>query len=160
VYKENRTVFPFCIKIWWQSFKTFQKVNYVTCSLVFLLLSSEGNHRQWNVDCQQFFFNCWQPSGMSLATEATWKLAISKWQCKVNFQYICLVINKIFPLSVYKENRTVFPFCIKIWWQSFKTFQKVNYVTCSLVLWKYRFGVTCTKMLQIQRKLPMLKHLY
>jgi hypothetical protein len=33
------------------------------------------------------------------------------------------------------------------------TFQKVNYVTCSLVLWKYRFGVICTNMLQIQRKI-------
>jgi hypothetical protein len=41
----------------------------------------------------------------------------------------------------------------EIWWQSSKTFQKVNYVTCSLVLWKYRFGVICTKMLQIQRKI-------
>ena len=40
---------------------------------------------------------------------------------------------------MYKENRAVFPFCRKIWWQSPKTFQKVNYVTCSVV-WKYRFG--------------------
>jgi hypothetical protein len=54
---------------------------------------------------------------------------------------------------VYKENRAVFPFCRKFWWQSSKTFQKVNYVTCSLVLWKYTFGVICTKMLQIQRKI-------
>ena len=41
----------------------------------------------------------------------------------------------------------------KIWWQSSKAFQKVNYVTCSLVLWKYTFGVICTKMLQIQKKI-------
>jgi hypothetical protein len=60
--------------------------------------------------------------------------------------------NKIFPLSVYKENRAVFPFCRKIWWQSSKTFQKVNYVTCSVV-WKYKLGGICTKKLQIQRKI-------
>jgi hypothetical protein len=54
---------------------------------------------------------------------------------------------------VYKENRAVFPFCRKIWWQSSKTFQKVNYVTCSLVLWNYTFGVICTKMLQIQKEI-------
>ena len=41
----------------------------------------------------------------------------------------------------------------KKWWQSSKTFQKVNYVTCSLVLWNYTFGVICTKMLQIQKEI-------
>jgi hypothetical protein len=41
---------------------------------------------------------------------------------------------------------------LKIWWQSSNTFQKVNYATCSVV-WKYRFGVICTKMFQIQRKI-------
>jgi hypothetical protein len=61
-------------------------------------------------------------------------------------------IKKIFLLSVYKENRAVFPFRRKFWWQSSKIFQKVNYVTCSLVLWKYTFGVICTKKLQIQKK--------
>jgi hypothetical protein len=54
---------------------------------------------------------------------------------------------------VYKETRAVFPFCRKIWWQSSKSFQKVNYATCSLVLRKYTFGVICTKMIQIQRKI-------
>jgi hypothetical protein len=44
----------------------------------------------------------------------------------------------------------VFPFSRKIWWQSSKTFQKVNYV---LVLLKYIFWVICAKMLQIQRKI-------
>ena len=47
-------------------------------------------------------------------------------------------------------NRAVFPFSRKIWWQSFKAFQKVNYV---LVLWKYTIRVICAKMLQIQRKI-------
>ena len=61
-------------------------------------------------------------------------------------------LKKRFLLSVYKENRVVFPFCRKICWQSSKTFQKVNYVTCSVVC-KYRFGVICTKMLQIQWKI-------
>jgi hypothetical protein len=44
----------------------------------------------------------------------------------------------------------MFPFSRKIWWQSFKAFQKVNYV---LVLWKYTFRVICAKMLQIRRKI-------
>ena len=47
-------------------------------------------------------------------------------------------------------NRAMFPFSRKIWWQSFKAFQKVNYV---LVLWKYTFRVICAKMLQIRRKI-------
>ena len=51
---------------------------------------------------------------------------------------------------MYKENRAVFPFCRKIWWQSSKAFHKVNYVTCSVV-WTYK--VICTKILQIQRKI-------
>jgi hypothetical protein len=74
-------------------------------------------------------------------------------QANSNFRFRSEQIPQIFPLSVCKENRAVFPFCRKIWWQSSKAFQEVNYVTCSLVLRKYRFGVICTKMLQIQRKM-------
>ena len=44
------------------------------------------------------------------------------------------LFNEIFLLSVYKENRAVFPFCRKIGWQSSKAFQKVNYVTCLIYL--------------------------
>ena len=55
--------------------------------------------------------------------------------------------------SVQEKSCSQFPFRTKIWWQSSRTFQKVNYVTCSLVLWKYTFRVICAKMLQIRRKI-------
>ena len=52
-------------------------------------------------------------------------------ECNEKIKY---TFNEIFLLSVYKENRAVFPFCRKIWWQSSKAFQKVNYATCSIYL--------------------------
>jgi hypothetical protein len=60
------------------------------------------------------------------------------------------IFKENIPVFSVQGNRAVFPFSRKIWWQSSKTFQKVNYV---LVLWKYTFGVICANNLQIQRKI-------
>jgi hypothetical protein len=77
-------------------------------------------------------------------------------------RFSLLSIKSVFDLfitlersqSIFRNNRIccflVFPFSRKIWWQSSKTFQKINYV---LVLWKYTFGVMCANNLQIQRKI-------
>jgi hypothetical protein len=140
VCKENRAVFPFCRKFWWQSSKTFQKVNYVTCSLVI-----------W-----KYRFGAYLILFITLERSKTRQdkfesiLEIIEFVVSSPFVKAEADSVKYFVLCL-KRNRAVFPFCRKIWWQSSKTFQKVNYVTCSLVLWKYRFGVICTKMLQIQR---------
>jgi hypothetical protein len=62
-------------------------------------------------------------TGCPLITRVTMFLFAS---CNIPWQKNCL-------LSVYKENRAVFPSCIKIWWQSSKAFRKVDCVACSLV---------------------------
>jgi hypothetical protein len=79
-----------------------------------------------------------------------WQWVYSISGCKVFLTVFNKLIEQIISAKKYEINWRrfqgntihVFPFCRKIWWQSSKTFQKVNYVIFSgmkIQIWRYLY---------------------